>query len=71
MMPDELCRLAKVEQQIETLDKDLTDLSEKLDKIIKAIEEMKTEQSRYKGFLGGIVFTIGALYSFLTWWTSK
>lgn len=70
-MPDELCRLAKVEQQIETLDKDLTDLSEKLDKIIKAIEEMKTEQSRYKGFLGGIVFTIGALYSFLTWWTSK
>jgi regulator of replication initiation timing len=70
-MPDDSCRLAKVEQQIETLEKDLTDLNEKLDKIIKAIEEMKTEQSRYKGFLGGIVFTIGALYSFLTWWTSK
>ncbi len=70
-MPDDSCRLAKVEQQIETLEKDFNDLNEKLDKIIKAIEEMKTEQSRYKGFLGGIVFTIGALYSFLTWWTSK
>jgi len=70
-MPDDSCRLAKVEQQIETLEKDFNDLNEKLDKIIKAIEEMKTEQSRYKGFLGGVVFTIGALYSFLTWWTSK
>lgn len=70
-MPDDSCRLAKVEQQIETLEKDYNDLNEKLDKIIKAIEEMKTEQSRYKGFLGGMVFTIGALYSFLTWWTNK
>lgn len=70
-MPDDSCRLAKVEQKIQTLEKDFNDLNEKLDEIIKAIEEMKTEQSKYKGFLGGMVFTIGALYSFLTWWTNK
>ena len=52
-MPDEACRLAKVEQRIENL------------------EEMKNEQTRYKGFIGGIVFTISALFSFIAWWTSK
>jgi hypothetical protein len=29
---------------------------------------MKSEQTRYKGFVGGIVFTIGAVFSFVTWW---
>jgi hypothetical protein len=32
---------------------------------------MKEEQSRYKGFIGGVVFAVGALFSFLTWWTTK
>ena len=67
-MPDEKCRLAKVEQRIENLEEIFEDRGKKLDAIIAALEEMKNEQTRYKGFVGGIVFTIGAVFSFLSWW---
>ena len=70
-MPNDACRLAKVEQRIETLEDDFKRQNDKLDDIIHALEEMKNDQTRYKGFIGGIVFTVGALFSFLTWWTSK
>jgi hypothetical protein len=70
-MPDEACRLAKVEQRIENLEEIFEDRGKKLDAIIHALEEMKNEQTRYKGFIGGIVFTIGALFSFIAWWTNK
>jgi len=70
-MPDEACRLAKVEQRIENLEEIFEDRGKKLDAIITTLEEMKNEQTRYKGFIGGIVFTISALFSFIAWWTSK
>jgi hypothetical protein len=70
-MPDEACRLAKAENEIANLKSDIHDQSKKLDAIIKSIDEMKEEQSRYKGFIGGVVFAVGALFSFLTWWTTK
>lgn len=64
VMPDEACRLAKVEERVDGVDA-------KLDAIIKSIEDMKTEQTKYKGFIGGVVFAVGALFSFLTWWTGN
>jgi DNA repair ATPase RecN len=67
-MPDEACRLAKVEQRIESLEEVFEDRGKKLDAIIATLEEMKNEQTKYKGFIGGVVFTIGAVFSFLTWW---
>ena len=70
-MPDEACRLARLEQKSDNLDDDLQHLTEKLDAIIKSIDEMKIEQTRYKGFIGGVVFAVGALFSFLTWWVSR
>lgn len=70
-MPDEACRLAQAEQKIVDLNSDIHDLNKKLDAIIKSLETMQSEQTRYKGFIGGMVFTVGALYSFLTWWTGK
>jgi hypothetical protein len=70
-MPDEACRLAKVEQRIDALEEVFEDRGRKLDAIIAALDEMKAEQSRYKGFIGGIVFTVGALFSFLSWWSGK
>jgi DNA repair ATPase RecN len=70
-MPNDACRLAKVEQRIENLEEIFEDRGKKLDAIISTLEEMKNEQTRYKGFIGGIVFTIGALFSFIAWWTSK
>jgi hypothetical protein len=70
-MPDEACRLAKVEQRIETLEDDFKRQNDKLDDIINALEEIKNDQTRYKGFIGGIVFTVGALFSFIAWWSGK
>jgi DNA repair ATPase RecN len=67
-MPDEKCRLAKVEQRMDALEEVFDDRGKKLDAIIATLEEMKNEQTKYKGFIGGVVFTIGAVFSFLTWW---
>lgn len=63
-MPDTQCRLNKAEDEIK-------DISDKLDSIILSIDAMKEDQARYKGFIGGVVFTVGALFSFFAWWTSK
>ena len=70
-MPDEKCRLAKVEQRIDALEEVFEDRGKKLDAIIATLDEMKNDQTKYKGFIGGIVFTVGALFSFLTWWLSR
>lgn len=70
-MPDEACRLAKAEQQIKDIKDDIHAQNRKLDAIINSIDEMKEEQVRYKGFIGGVVFAVGALFSFLTWWSGK
>lgn len=70
-MPDEACRLARLEQKSDNLDDDIKRLTDKLDTIIESIDEMKIEQTRYKGFIGGVVFAVGALFSFLTWWVSR
>lgn len=63
-MPDEKCRLAKAENEI-------NNINDKLDEIIDSIKSMKDEQARYKGFIGGVVFTVGALFSFFAWWTGS
>ncbi len=63
-MPDEKCRLAKAENEI-------NNINDKLDEIIDSIKSMKEEQTRYKGFIGGVVFTVGALFSFFAWWTGS
>ena len=70
-MPDEACRLAKVEQRMDALEEVFEDRGKKLDAIIHALEEIKNEQTKSKGFIGGVIFTVGAIFSFLTWWTSK
>ncbi len=71
IMPDEACRLARAEQQIKDIKDDIHAQNRKLDAIINSIDEMKEEQVRYKGFIGGVVFAVGALFSFLTWWSGK
>lgn len=63
-MPDDKCRLAKAEA-------DIVNMTSKLDSIIDTLDEMKQEQTKYKGFVGGVVFAVGAIFSFLTWWTTK
>jgi hypothetical protein len=70
-VPDEACRLAKIEQRVYSLSDDLKEQDDKLCEIHEILEKMRSEQARYKGFIGGIVFTIGAIFSFVSWWTNK
>ena len=52
-------RIAKVEQRVDGTDVDLADLSAKLDRVLEY-------QMRQRGFIAGIVFTVGAVASALT-----
>ena len=70
-MHDEACRLAKIEQRVYSLSDDLKEQDDKICDIHELLEKMRSEQARYKGFIGGIVFTIGAIFSFITCWTNK
>jgi len=70
-VPDEACRLAKIEQRVYSLSDDLKEQDDKLCEIHEVLEKMRSEQARYKGFIGGIIFTISAIFSCITWWTSK
>ena len=59
-MPDLDCRLAKVEQRLDEGDAWRVEYGAKIDKLIEY-------QLRQRGFLAGIVFTVGALASGVTW----
>ena len=59
-MPDLDCRVAKIEQRVDVNDEYLADLHVKIDKVLEY-------QLRQRGFIAGIVFTVGALASALTW----
>lgn len=67
-MPDELCRLAQLEARMDTM---LTDYRRDTDRIIEALDELKSDATRYKGFIGGIVFTVSSVFAVLTWWFSQ
>ena len=67
VMTDINCRVAKVEQRLDSLCRELNDDKEESrrqsDKILDAIDELKREGEKHKGFFGGIVFTVGALFA--------
>jgi VIT1/CCC1 family predicted Fe2+/Mn2+ transporter len=61
------CRVAKVEQKIEgltqELHKELEDSRRRSDRIFTALDELKKESAKNKGFFGGIVFAVGAIFA--------
>ena len=61
------CRVAKVEQKIEgltqELHKELEDSRRRSDRIFLALDELKKESAKNKGFFGGIVFAVGAIFA--------
>lgn len=67
VMADINCRLAKVEQRIDGLCRELNDDKEEnrrqSDRIFDALDELKKDGEKHKGFFGGIVFTVGALFA--------
>lgn len=54
-MPDLSCRLARLEEKVEHMG----DLAGKVDQILE-------NQSKQRGFIAGVTFTVGALASILT-----
>ena len=61
------CRIAKVEQRLDSLCRELNDDKEESrrqsERIFDALDELKKEGEKHKGFFGGIVFTVGALFA--------
>ncbi len=66
-MPDLNCRVSKVEQQIESLLQDIHQEREesrrRSDRIFLALDELKKDSANNKGFFGGIVFAVGAIFA--------
>ena len=66
-MPDLNCRVSKVEQQIESLLHDIHQEREesrrRSDRIFLALDELKKDSANNRGFFGGIVFAVGAIFA--------
>lgn len=66
-MPDLNCRVSKVEQQIESLLQDIHQEREesrrRSDRIFLVLDELKKDSANNKGFFGGIVFAVGAIFA--------
>jgi VIT1/CCC1 family predicted Fe2+/Mn2+ transporter len=66
-VPDLNCRVSKVEQQIESLLQDIHQEREesrrRSDRIFLALDELKKDSANNRGFFGGIVFAVGAIFA--------
>ena len=71
-MNDELnIRLVKVEQRLNGLCRELNEdkgeSKQQYDRIYAALDELKKESAKNKGFFGGVVFAVAGLFAFLTY----
>lgn len=66
-MPDLNCRVSKVEQQIESLLQDIHQEREesrrRSDRIFLVLETLQKDANNNKGFFGGVVFAVAAIFS--------
>lgn len=75
-MADDLnCRVAKVEQRLDglcrELNEDRDEVRRKSDKIFMTLDELKKESAKNKGFFGGIVFAVGAIFAVIAYVLNK
>ena len=75
-MGDDLnCRVAKVEQRLDGLCRELNEDHEenrrKSDKIFNCLDDLKKESANNKGFFGGVIFAVGAIFAALTYILNK
>ena len=75
MTDDTNIRLVKVEQRLDSLCRELNDEREetrrKSDRIFLALDELKKNADSNKGFFGGVVFSVSAIFAFIVYITSK
>ena len=73
-MPDLECRVAKLEQAVEGLRdmiaEEKNENRRKMDQIFEAIDHLNKTIEKQRGFVGGVIFTVGAVFSFVTWFVS-
>ncbi len=71
MTDDINIRLVKVEQRLDGLCRELNDEREetrrKSDRIFLALDELKKESANNKGFFGGVVFAVGAIFAVIAY----
>ena len=75
-MLDLNCRVAKVEERLDGLAKDIhcdrEDSRRRSDRIFTALDELQKNANSNKGFFGGVVFSVSAIFAFLAYiFTSK
>lgn len=68
-------RIVRLEQRMDNLCRELNEDKAEVKDELKAINDnvrlMAEAQTRYKGFIGGVVFTVGALFSVITYFFSN
>lgn len=74
-MDDILSRVAKVEERLDGLCKDIyverEDARRRSDRIFVALDELQKNAHSNKGFFGGMVFSVSAIFAFLAYIFSK
>ena len=74
-MDDILSRVAKVEERLDGLCKDIyverEDARRRSDRIFTALDELQKNAHSNKGFFGGVVFSVSAIFAFLAYVFSK
>ena len=74
-MDDILSRVAKVEERLDGLCKDIyverEDARRRSDRTFTALDELQKNAHSNKGFFGGVVFSVSAIFAFLAYIFSK
>jgi hypothetical protein len=71
MTDDLISRVAKIEQRLDGLCRELNEDHEEarrnIDKIFVSLDELKKDSANNKGFFGGIVFAVGAVFAVIVY----
>ena len=74
-MPDLECRVAKLEQAVEGLrdmiSEEKNEYRRKMDQVCDALDDINQTLQKQRGFVGGVTFTVGAVFSLITWFFSS
>ncbi len=68
-------RIVKMEQRVESLIRELNE--DKVacrathEKLYNSLEDLKAESSKNKGFFGGVVFAVGAIFAVIVYTLGK
>ena len=74
-MDDILSRVAKMEQRLDGLCRELNEEREesrrRSDRIFDALEVLQKNANSNKGFFGGVVFSVSAIFAFIVYVTTR